>query len=110
LAAEDRRIRASEHNVRIDDMGGLARRVRRLHEGGTGAGRLEDPGAILGGERRDDQNGCIKDPQVGVKSSSKGAPVATKIVLSPKLPGPLVEIARAIMPAGYELRVAEQGT
>ena len=36
--------------------------------------------------------------------------MATKIVLSPKLPGPLVEIARAIMPAGYELRVAEQGT
>jgi len=36
--------------------------------------------------------------------------VAIKIVLSPKLPGPVVEIARAIVPAGYELRVAEQGT
>ena len=29
---------------------------------------------------------------------------------SPKLPAPLVEIARAIMPAGYELHVADQGT
>ena len=36
--------------------------------------------------------------------------MAIKIVLSPKLPGPVVEIARAIVPAGYELRVAEQGT
>src|SRR5213075_1304004 len=57
-----------------------------------------------------DQNGCIKDLHVGVKSSPKGAPVAIKIVLSPKLPGPVVEIARAIVPAGCELRVAEQGT
>src|SRR5437773_5987348 len=110
LEGEDLRRHATEQHVRVHDLGALARRIRRLHEGGPGAGRLEDPGAILGGERRDDQNGCIKDPHVGVKSSSKGAPVATKIVLSPKLPGPLVEIARAIMPAGYELRVAEQGT
>ncbi len=36
--------------------------------------------------------------------------MAIKIVLSPKLPAPLVEIARAIMPAGYELHVSEQGT
>src|SRR5437899_1304696 len=110
LEGEDLRRHATEQHVRVHDLGALAHRVRRLHEGGPGAGRLEDPGAILGGERRDDQNGCIKDPHVGVESSSKGAPVATKIVLSPKLPGPLVEIARAIMPAGYELRVAEQGT
>src|SRR5947208_3333357 len=110
LEGEDLRRHATEQHVRVHDLGALARRIGRFHEGGAGAGRLEDPGAIVGGERRDDQNGCIKDPHVGVKSSSKGAPVATKIVLSPKLPGPLVEIARAIMPAGYELRVAEQGT
>src|SRR5256884_8997656 len=40
----------------------------------------------------------------------KGAPVAIRVVLSPKLPAPLVEIARAIMPAGYELHVSERGT
>jgi phosphoglycerate dehydrogenase-like enzyme len=36
--------------------------------------------------------------------------VATRIVLSPKLPAPLVEIARALMPPGYELHVTDQGT
>jgi phosphoglycerate dehydrogenase-like enzyme len=36
--------------------------------------------------------------------------VTTKIVLSPKLPTPLVEIARSIMPAGYDLHVSDQGT
>jgi phosphoglycerate dehydrogenase-like enzyme len=36
--------------------------------------------------------------------------VATKIVLSPKLPAPLVEVARSLMPGGYQMRVADQGT
>ena len=36
--------------------------------------------------------------------------MATKIVLSPKLPAALVETARSIMPPGYELQVIDQGT
>lgn len=36
--------------------------------------------------------------------------MAIKIVLSPKLPAPLVEIARSVMPAGYDLHVSDQGT
>ncbi len=36
--------------------------------------------------------------------------MAIKIVLSPKLPVPLVETARAIMPPGYEIQVIDQGT
>jgi phosphoglycerate dehydrogenase-like enzyme len=34
--------------------------------------------------------------------------VAIKIVLSPKLPAPLVEVARSALPAGYQLQVVEQ--
>jgi phosphoglycerate dehydrogenase-like enzyme len=34
--------------------------------------------------------------------------VAIKIVLSPKLPAPLVETARSMLPAGYQLQVVEQ--
>src|SRR5213594_478278 len=107
---EDVRRDATEQDGGVHDLGALARRIRRLHQVGAGARRLENPGAVLPAERRNDQNGCIKDLHVGVKSSPKGAPVAIKIVLSPKLPGPVVEIARAIVPAGCELRVAEQGT
>ena len=36
--------------------------------------------------------------------------MATKIVLSPKLPAALVDIARSLLPAEFELHVAEQGT
>ena len=36
--------------------------------------------------------------------------MTTKIVLSPRLPAPLVEIARSLLPAGYALDVADQGT
>ncbi len=34
--------------------------------------------------------------------------MAIKIVLSPKLPAPLVETARSMLPAGYQLQVVEQ--
>ena len=34
--------------------------------------------------------------------------MAIKIVLSPKLPAPLVEVARSALPAGYQLQVVEQ--
>ena len=34
----------------------------------------------------------------------------TKIVLSPKLPSALVDVARSLLPAEFELHVAEQGT
>src|SRR5438132_1279389 len=101
---------APEQDLGVHDLGALARRIRRLHEGGARARGLENPGVVRGGQGRNDQNRCIKDLHVGLKSSLKGAPVAIKIVLSPKLPAPLVEIARAIMPAGYELHVSEQGT
>jgi lactate dehydrogenase-like 2-hydroxyacid dehydrogenase len=36
--------------------------------------------------------------------------VATKIVLSPKLPAALVDIARSLVPAGFHLEIADQGT
>jgi len=36
--------------------------------------------------------------------------VATKIVLSPKLPAALIDIARSLLPGGFELEVADQGT
>jgi hypothetical protein len=36
--------------------------------------------------------------------------VATKIVLSPKLPSALIDIARSLGPAEFELQVADQGT
>jgi hypothetical protein len=36
--------------------------------------------------------------------------VATKIVLSPKLPSALIDIARSLLPAEFELQVADQGT
>jgi phosphoglycerate dehydrogenase-like enzyme len=36
--------------------------------------------------------------------------VATKIVLSPKLPPAIVDVARAMVPPGFELRVVDQGT
>src|SRR5438093_1350417 len=101
---------AAEEDLGVHDLGALARRILRLHEGGARARGLENPGVVRGGQGRNDQNGCIKDLHVGLKSSLKGAPVAIKIVLSPKLPAPLVEIARAIMQAGYELLVSEQGT
>src|SRR3990167_4093103 len=61
-------------------------------------------------EGRNDQIRCIKDLHSGLKSSTKGAPVATKIVLSPKLPAALVETARSIMPPGYDLQAIDQGT
>ena len=34
----------------------------------------------------------------------------TKIVLSPKLPAALVDVARSLLPAEYEMQVADQGT
>src|SRR5262249_16557736 len=40
----------------------------------------------------------------------KETAVATKIVLSPKLPAALVDIARSLLPAGFQLEVADQGT
>jgi len=36
--------------------------------------------------------------------------VPTKIVLSPKLPAALVDVARSLLPAEYEMQVADQGT
>jgi hypothetical protein len=36
--------------------------------------------------------------------------VATKIVLSPKLPSALIDIARSLLPAEFEMQVADQGT
>jgi phosphoglycerate dehydrogenase-like enzyme len=36
--------------------------------------------------------------------------VATKILLGPKLPDSILEIARSLTPAGFELTVADQGT
>jgi phosphoglycerate dehydrogenase-like enzyme len=36
--------------------------------------------------------------------------VATKIVFSPRLPAPIMDIARSMTPPGYELEVLEQGT
>jgi phosphoglycerate dehydrogenase-like enzyme len=36
--------------------------------------------------------------------------VATKIVFSPRLPAPIMEIGRAMTPPGYELHIVEQGT
>jgi phosphoglycerate dehydrogenase-like enzyme len=36
--------------------------------------------------------------------------VPTKIVLSPKLPAALVDVARSMLPADYEMQVADQGT
>src|SRR5262245_38523281 len=41
--------------------------------------------------------------------STKERSVAIKIVLSPKLPDPLVDIARSLLPAGYELQAVDQG-
>jgi len=36
--------------------------------------------------------------------------VTTKIVFSPKLPSPVLDVARALVPPGFELIVADQGT
>src|SRR3989442_10994583 len=36
--------------------------------------------------------------------------MAIKVVLSPKLPAPLVEIARSLLPADFDLQVVDQGT
>src|SRR5437899_11179459 len=36
--------------------------------------------------------------------------MAIKVVPSPKLPAPLVEIARSLLPAEFELQVVDQGT
>src|SRR5205809_6394024 len=36
--------------------------------------------------------------------------MAIKVVLSPKLPAPLVEIARSVLPADFDLQVVDQGT
>src|SRR5256885_11325335 len=36
--------------------------------------------------------------------------MAIKVVLSPKLPAPLVEIARSLLPADFDLHVVDQGT
>src|SRR5438445_7229438 len=36
--------------------------------------------------------------------------MAIKVVLSPKLPAPLVEIARSLLPADFDLQVVAQGT
>src|SRR5207247_9169376 len=41
---------------------------------------------------------------------TKGTAGPTKSVLSPKLPSALVDIARSLLPAEFELHVAEQGT
>src|SRR5258705_8494345 len=39
-----------------------------------------------------------------------GSPVATKIVVSPKFPAAMLEIARSFVPAGYEMVVVDAGT
>ena len=39
-----------------------------------------------------------------------GVSVATKILLGPKLPESILDIARSLTPAGFELAVADQGT
>ena len=36
--------------------------------------------------------------------------MATKILLGPKLPDSILDIARSLTPAGFELTVADQGT
>ena len=35
--------------------------------------------------------------------------MAIKVVLSPKLPAPLVEIARSLLPADFDLQVVDHG-
>src|SRR5258705_937854 len=39
-----------------------------------------------------------------------GSPVTTKIVVSPKFPAAMLEIARSFVPAGYEMVVVDAGT
>src|SRR5262249_55543860 len=39
-----------------------------------------------------------------------GVNVASKILLGPKLPDPILDIARSLTPDGFELLVAEQGS
>ena len=36
--------------------------------------------------------------------------MATKIVLSPKLPAALVDVARSLLPGEFQIEVADQGT
>src|SRR5262252_1992746 len=44
---------------------------------------------------------------LGPNQGSKETPVATKIIFAPKMPDPIMDLARAMVPTGYEMIVSE---
>src|SRR5215831_19104722 len=50
---------------------------------------------------------CSSHPSPRPEPRIKGDPVATKIIFAPKMPDPIMDLARAMVPAGYEMVVSE---
>src|SRR5215467_10212487 len=69
--------------------------------------RLASPTARASSWRLAARPTCSSHPSPSPNRGSKETPVATKIIFAPKMPDPIMDLARAMVPTGYEMIVSE---